>query len=376
MMERYPMVEDLIPAARRRIPRFAMDFLEHGAGDERLLEKNRRVFDEVVLVPRYMSDFQAPDLSKTLFGKTHALPFGIAPVGLGGLIWPGVEGLNAEAARLNGIPMVLSCVASASLEDMAAAAGDMLWLQLYPPRDEAIRSDLMDRAVKAGIDVLMVTVDVPSPARRERALRSGLSMAPKISPRYLLQAAAHPLWSAGMLRHGMPRFESFRPYLPKGASLQEAAAFVAGQIQRRVTLDEVKAIRAAWPGRLVVKGILHEADAEAVLDAGADGILVSNHGGRQSDAAPPSLTALKTIRAAVGDRVPLFLDSGVRTGLDVLRGLASGADFVFLGRPFFYGAAALGARGPRHVVDILKDELLHSMRQAGMGQDTQLIDIE
>ncbi|MGI9493873.1 MAG: alpha-hydroxy acid oxidase [Geminicoccaceae bacterium] len=366
MMQQYPMIEDLIARAHRRIPRYAIDYLEHGSGRERLLARNRMAFDDTQITPRYMRDMSALDPSKTLFEKTYALPIGIAPVGMGSLIWPGAELLNAKAAKEREIPMTLSTVACASIETVAEVADGRLWFQLYSPKDETIRWDLLDRARNAGVEVLIVTVDVPVPPRRERTLKSGLSVVPRITPSNVWRAMLHPIWSTATLSHGIPRFRNFSPYLPKHASLQEAAIFVRSQLGRPLLPDELKAIRDRWPGKLIVKGVLHAEDALRAVELGADGVLVSNHGGRQSDAAPATLSALPDVVEAVNGKAVVLLDSGVRSGLDVLRALTLGADFVLLGRAFFYGMAALGRPGANHVVNILRDELTHAMRQHGV----------
>jgi isopentenyl diphosphate isomerase/L-lactate dehydrogenase-like FMN-dependent dehydrogenase len=360
------MIEDLIPRAHRRIPPYAIDYLEHGSGRERLLVRNRTAFDDIQITPRYMRDMSTFDPSKTLFGKTYALPIGIAPVGMGSLIWPGAELLNARAAKEREIPMTLSTVACAPIETAAEAAEGRLWFQLYSPKDEAIRWDLLERARAAGVDVLIVTVDVPVPPRRERTLKSGLSVVPKITPRNVWQAMLHPIWSTATLRNGIPQFQNFSPYVPENASLQEAVTFVRSQLGRPLLPDELKAIRDRWPGKLIVKGVLHAEDALRAVELGADGVLVSNHGGRQSDAAPATMLALPDVIEAVNDKAAVLLDSGVRSGLDVLRALNQGADFVLLGRAFFYGLAALGRQGADHVVNILRDELTHAMRQHGV----------
>ena len=370
LMRRYPMIDDLIPVAHRRVPRYAIDYLEHGAGRERLVQSNRNAFDNVRITPRYLNDMNGLDLSATLFGQRYDLPIAIAPVGMGSLIWPGAEMINARAAARNNIPLTLSTVGCASIELLSEATEGRLWYQLYSPREETIRWDLLKRARAAGIDVVMLTIDVPVPPRRERTIRSGLSVVPKITAGNVVRAALHPFWSIQVLRHGIPQFRNFEPYVPDGASFQEAANFVRGQFGRAISLDEIKAIRDRWQGKLIIKGILHPEEAEAVVDLGADGVLVSNHGGRGSDASPPSIEALPAIAQAIGKKAMVLLDSGVRSGLDVLRACSLGADFVLLGRPFFYGIAALGRHGANHVVDILREELIHAMRQHGFVRPT------
>ncbi len=367
-MQKYPMIDDLIPVAHRRLPQFSQDYLEHGAGRETLLRRNREAYDNVHITPRYMRDMSVIDTSKTLFGKTYQLPFGIAPIGMGGMIWPNAESALAKTAASREIPMVLSTVACASIEATAERCNGHLWYQLYSPADETIRWNLLERASNAGVEVLVVTVDAPGPARRERPSRSGFSMAPKVTARMIMQALLHPRWTAGILKSGMPRFSNFRRSQPANVTLQASANDVRQQLGRQVLPTELEAIRQRWPGKLVVKGILDPQDALTAVAAGADGIVVSNHGGRHTDTSPTSLEVLPAIRQAVGADISLILDSGVRSGLDIYRALATGADFVLLGRPFYYGLAALGPLGAGHVVNILADELQQSMRQ--LGADT------
>ncbi|MGI9508941.1 MAG: alpha-hydroxy acid oxidase [Geminicoccaceae bacterium] len=366
LIQTYPMIDDLIPPAHRRLPLYAADYLEHGSGRERLVARNRAAFDDVGIMPSYLRMDGTVDTSKDLFGQRYDLPIGIAPVGMGSLIWPGAELINARAAARHKIPMTLSTVACASIETVAELADGHLWYQLYSPRDETLRWDLMRRAQEAGIEVLMVTVDAPVPPRRERTLKSGLSVVPRVTPGNVMRAMLRPFWSIEILKEGIPQFRNFAPYLPEGASLQEAATFVRSQFGRSIAKDELKAIRDRWPGKLIVKGILDPADAIAAVEIGADGLLVSNHGGRGSDAAPTSIEALPKVVEAVQGKATILLDSGVRSGLDVLRAKTLGADFVLLGRPFFYGLAALGKKGADHVVAILREELVHAMRQHGV----------
>ncbi|MEM5544302.1 alpha-hydroxy acid oxidase [Sulfitobacter sp. AS92] len=365
LMQQYPTIDDLIPMAHRRVPQFAQDYLEHGAGRETLLTRNQSAFDDIQITPRYMRDISSIDTSKSLFNRKYDLPFGIGPVGLGGLIWPRSENYTAAAAAEFNIPISLSTVASTTIETMAEQTNGQMWFQLYSPKSESIRFDLINRAIAAGVEVLTVTVDVPSPARRERTLRSGLSLVPKITARNIAQAAQNPNWSLQTLRYGIAEFKMFHKYMEDGQSLAERMKFVTDQVGRQILPDELAQIRDRWPGKLVVKGVLHPDDAKYLNSVGVDGVIVSNHGGRQSDASPTTISMLPQIRSVAGD-MAVMLDSGVRSGLDVFRALTLGADFVFLGRPFFYGAAALGAEGPSHVAKVLQEELSQTMRQMGV----------
>ena len=372
MLNRYPTVDDLVPVARRRLPRFSLDYLEHGAAAETLVEANRAFFNQISITPRYLRDVSDIDTTTRLFDRDYAQPFGIAPIGLGGMIWPGADGLLADAARRADIAYVLSTVGTASIETAAANSAGQLWFQLYSPRDEGMRRDLLARAQAADIDVLCLTVDAPSRARRERPLRSGFSMTGNVTLRTLSQAMICPRWALELSRAGFPSFDNFQPYFDSSHSREQQVKFVGDQLARQVTPQEFAEIRQLWPGKLLVKGILHAKDAEQVLALGADGIVVSNHGGRQTDGAPTSIDALRRIRQHVGPDQLLILDSGVRCGLDVFRAMAVGADFVLIGRAFYYGMAALGEAGASHVIDILNDELTQTMRQMGVTRTEQI----
>lgn len=365
LMLRYPRISDLIPRASRRIPRFAWGYLNHGQGRETLLRDNTGAFDRVRLGQTVLNDLGTPDTSAQVLGQTHAFPFGISPVGLTSMMWPGGEKLLARVASETGIPMTLSCVANARLEDIAPLATTGLWFQLYALEDPVPRLDLVRRAEAAGVETLVVTIDVPVTSRREFASVSGLPARGRLTPRMMAQAMLCPEWGLRTLHRGRPDFVNFRPYVPDGASFTDLGDFAASNLGRRVTPAEIEEIRAVWPGKLVIKGVMSAQDARRALDLGADALWISNHGGRQSDAVMPALDALVALRESFAD-TPLILDSGVRSGLDVLRALRLGADFVFLGRSWFYGMGAIGPRGAQHVADILAAELSYSMRQLGV----------
>ena len=365
-MLRYPRIQDLIPRARRRMPGFAWGYLEHGQSRETRLAENIAVFDRVTLGQSVLHDMGAPDTSTEILGQRFARPFGIAPVGLTSMMWPDGEHHFARVARETNLPMVLSTVANVPLEKIAPEAGGKMWFQLYATEDRAARLDLVHRAEAAGVDTLVITIDVPVTSRREVASISGLPPRGRLTARMVAQATLCPDWALRTLKRGRPDFVNFRPYLPETASFEDMGDFAARNLGRRATPDEIAEIRALWPGKLVIKGILSEADARTALDLGADALWVSNHGARQNDAVLPSLTALQMLRPRFPDTC-LILDSGIRSGLDVLRALRLGADFVFLGRPWFYGLAALGPSGAGHVADILNAELEHAMRQLGVA---------
>lgn len=354
--------------ARRRLPRIAFDFIEGGVEDERCLERNEAAFARHCLVPRYLVDVSKRDQSTSLFGRTYSSPFGIAPTGLAALLRPEADLMLAEAAAAANIPFVMSGTSTASIEAAARIAPTHTWYQLYAARDPKISEDLIRRARDAGLSTLVVTVDVPVSSKRERNIRNGFGQAVKLKLSTLgtiAEALTHPGWIAGYLRHGIPRFENWKPYAPPGAKAETLANFVASQMSPPLTWRDLETFRRLWPRHLVVKGILHPDDAVRAAAIGVDGIVVSNHGGRQLDQAPATLDALVEIHAAVGEKVTLILDSGVRRGADVLKALCLGARFVLVGRATLYGVAAGGLPGARRAIDILRDEIDRVMAQIG-----------
>ncbi len=364
--QRYPCVADLEATAKRRMPRFAWEYVSGGIGNETCIARNRRALDEVKLSPQYLVDgADDPDLRCTLLGQNYNLPFGIAPIGLSGLMWPKTSEILAAAAKQNNIPCALSTFATAGLEDIQTIAGEHAWFQLYPPKDLAIRTELLDRAHKSGYDTLIVTVDIPVETRRDRDIRNGLSVPPLFNIKTLLQILARPQWALATLLAGQPEFETLKRYIPHGASLEQAATFLSDQVSWHVTPQLLAEIREQWPGKLIVKGVLTPEDAEICQRIGADSLVVSNHGGRQLDAACSALDVIGEIRNTVGRDMPLIADGGVRNGLDIARMLAMDADFVLLGRPFVYAVAALGDRGGNHVIEVLRDELKCTLAQLG-----------
>lgn len=373
--ERFPSVAHMQAAAKKRLPKFAYDYLAGGIGRETALETNRRALDEIKLMPRYLCDnADAPDCSRELLGRTYAAPFGVAPIGLSGLMWPRAPEHLARAARSHNIPFTLSGFATTSMEDIATIAGSHAWYQHYVTVDDDINRSMLKSARDAGYEVLIITVDIPTATRRDRDIINGVSIPPRMDARTILSAAVRPRWSWQTLRAGLPRFRNLLPYMPTGASLDQAAVFVTELIEGHVSLDRLQRLREMWPGKFIVKGILDAEEARQCSRIGVDAIVVSNHGGRQLDAAPSALHVLSDIRQAVGTDIPLLADGGARNGLDILRFLACGADFVLLGRAFMYGVAAMGAPGADHVMKILKQEFRMSMGQLGCGAVKDLPD--
>jgi L-lactate dehydrogenase (cytochrome) len=364
----YPTLLALERRARRRIPYFAFDFLHDATGDQLARPRNIAALREIEIVPRYCVDVSAVNAGVRLFGRAYPAPVVMSPVGMDGAIWPGATRILAGTARDTGLPYMTGTMATAPLEEVAQTAPESLWFQLYtmPVQDHRVTFDLVRRAEAAGALVLAVTVDIPAPARRVRDMRNGLSMPMRISPRMMAATLLRPAWLAALLREGMPHMENMAPYCRQGARRREFDLFVkTARAASAVTWDTLARIRDRWPRAMVVKGILHPADAEKALALGLDGLVVSNHGGRQFDAAPAPIDVLPAIRAAVGWRLCVLMDGGIMSGLDVLKALACGADAVLVGRAFMLGLAALGPDGARHVAETLMEELRIALAQTG-----------
>lgn len=365
-LTQFPSVPSFRAAARRRLPRFAFDYLDGACGEEDAARRNVEAFRRVLLRPRFGVDVSEVSTEVELLGRRWSSPIGISPVGYGNMYWPGAEEALAAAAQAANVPFGVSTVTIKSLETLAAIAPDVLWFQLYHHSDMKLTEDLVHRARAVGVEVLLFTIDLPTTSKRNRDLVNRFTMPFKPGLGFYAELARAPRWSLATLRAGMPYPATLVPYGPPGLSPSEAAAMVDPMLSTVTTWEHVERIRALWPGKFVVKGILRPDDAEKAVAAGADAIIVSNHGGRQFDAAPASIDVLPEITRAVGAKVPLLLDSGVRGGLDVLRGLVRGASLVLSGRSFYYGAAAMGPDGGPHALSLLHAELQSNMRQMGV----------
>ena len=366
---RYPGLSDLRARARGRIPHFVFEYLDSGTGSEATMRRNREMLDRVRFLPGILSGPMTPDLGVKLFDTDLALPFGIAPVGMSGLIWPDAEVLLARAAARAGIPYTLSTVAAQTPEHVAPALGAHGWFQLYPPKDPGILRDILARAKAAGFKAVALTVDVPVASRRERQTRSGLTHPPRTTPRILWQVAKRPAWAWAMLPHGLPRLRTIESYMDNRKSLPPTE-HIGYLLRTSPDLAYVRAVRDLWDGPLMLKGVMNPADATGLEKAGVDGIWLSNHAGRQFDGAPSSIEMLPAMRKAT--KLPIIFDSGVEGGLDILRALALGADFVMLGRAWHYALAALGAAGPDHLADMLRRDLEANLGQMGIERLTDL----
>ena len=358
-------IADLRHLARKKLPKIVFDYIEGGAEDENGLAENRAAFSRYRLLPRYLTDCGAINLKTALFGKTYAAPFGIGPTGIAGLFHPGGDLLLASAAFNVNIPFVMSGTSSAAIESLPPEHAKNAWYQLYTGRDHKIDEDIVRRARDAGIQTLVLTVDSEVRTKRERDLRNQF-FAPRLKFSLLLEALMHPAWVAGYLRAGgRPAFSNFAPYAGPHADTRATMNVMMGHLPGVPTWNDVERYRRLWPGALVVKGLLDPEDARRAVTLGIDGIVVSNHGGRQLDRAPSPLDMLPLIRAAVGDGFPLIFDSGIRRGADIITALCLGAQFVLLGRATLYGLAVGGLAGVSKAVEILRHEVDTTGRQMG-----------
>ncbi|MCA0927959.1 alpha-hydroxy acid oxidase [Ruegeria profundi] len=361
-LDRAASIDDLRARAKRRIPRFAFDLVDGGAEGERNMRRNTEAFEEVELVPRYMVDVSMIDTKAELFGQTFDLPFGQAPIGMLNAFWPEADLTLARLCKSENVPYVASSAASTTLEELAEAADGNGWFQLYVSGDHTVTEGLISRAEAAGYDVMMVTVDVPAAGKRDRDIRNQLSVPFKFTPEVMLQLAANPVWSLASLRHGKPNIANYADLLQSATSYADVQKTL---ITPGLTWHQLQQLRDRWKGIFLVKGILHPQDAIKCAELGADGIVISNHGGRQVAFGPPTIEALPAIAEAIDGKLKILLDSGVRRGADILRAKALGADFVLTGRALAYGVGAGGAKGAARAMEILKLELVRALGQLG-----------
>lgn len=357
-------IPDLRLPAKRRLPRFVFDYLDGGAGEETGMSRNIEALDAIQLRPRMLVNVEERDFSTTLMGKKWALPFGTAPIGFCNLMCPGGEQAVAEAAKEANIPCILSTSGTTSMEKYREYAPENAWYQLYVSRVREIADDLVKRADEAGYETLVVTVDIPVAARRPRDLRNNFNVALRITPKFVWELVSHPAWSLATLKAGIPRFENMERYT-KLSGAKPVAGFVSSQISGRFDWDELKKLRDRWKRKLVVKGLLSAEDSVKARDLGCDAVVISNHGGRQLECLPAPIDVIGEIRAAVGPKYPLILDSGIRSGEHILKALAAGADFVLIGRAMMFAISALGPRGAKFAIEMLRDELSRGAAQLG-----------
>ena len=379
-MSKFPRISDLEARAKRRMPPFVGSYLFSGTGMNDARDRTVTDYSQVKLVPRFLRGRLKPSLDINFMGTKFNAPFSVAPIGLSSLIWPGSEKAIAKAANASGYGYGLSTVAGASVEEIGPLAGKMGFFQLYAPENKALAVDLIRRAKEAGFTKMIITVDVPGPSRREEMRIAGAPIGSRSettpSLRVLWQSALHPSWSMAALQQGGKfRFKNLEPYASK-EELSNITKFIGSQLNGSLTWDYFKELRAMWDGPLLVKGALHLEDCRRLIADGADGLIISNHGGRQLDAAPTPISLLPKLRAELGNDAIIAIDSGLRSGIDIARAIALGADFCFLGRAFLMGVAALGTKGAHHVGDVLIEELENVMVQLGVSTLDELKQVE
>ena len=369
---KYPSVEDLRKRAKLKIPKFAFEYLDGGCNNDVNLKKNTDRIRDIELKPKYLVDYRKPSLKTRLFGHTYDAPFGISPVGLQGLMWPKSPEILAKAAFDHNIPFILSTVTTTSIEKIADLTEGSAWFQLYHPTEDKMTIDILRRANEAQCPVLIILADVPSFGYRPRDIRNGLSMPPKMTLSNIINAVKRPNWLLQTIINGQPSFETLKPYMPKNLNLNQLAKFMDRTFSGRLNDDKIKRIRDMWKGKLVLKGAESLHDVEKACKLGLDGVIVSNHGGRQVDVGQATIDSLKTILPVYKNKITLMMDSGIRGGADVARVMATGADFSFMGRTFMYGVSALGKNGGNHTISMLKKQLTQIMEQLSCGEISQL----
>lgn len=363
-----PSVMDYRRRAQKRLPRLAFDYLEGGAEDGAAMAHNASAYADLEFRPDVLVDVSECQLEVPVLGATAAMPAIVGPTGLNGLFWPEADIHLARAAHQAGLPFVLSTASTSLLEDVRAATSGELWLQLYVQRDRRIAEHLMDRAWQSGYTVLFLTVDVPVHGNRDHDKRNGFKLPLRPSRRLLLDLAAHPGWCWRMLRHGGPQLKNLAVSSNARENITEQASALSRQMDLALTWDDVAWLRRAWRGRIVIKGIQGLADARRAHSRGVDGIVLSNHGGRQLESAPCPLEVLPEVAAELGQSLEILVDGGVRRGSDIAKAVALGARAVLLGRAPLYGLAGQGPAGAHEVLAILRAELENTLRLLGRNR--------
>jgi len=364
-LSRILTIADMRKAAQRAMPKVVFDYIDGAVEDELGKARNTEALDAVPMTPNYLVDIQARSHRTSLFGREYAQPFGIAPTGMSNIAWPSADVCLARAAKDADIPYILSTAATTSIEDIGKATDGDFWFQLYAQTDRESNLDLMRRAQEAGAKALVLTVDVPFPSKRERDLRNGFILPMRMTPKMLLDGARKPAWALRFLLNPTPRFATIEQYAGKNASARSLAAFMAARLWQSLTWEDLEWIRGAFDGPFILKGIMSVNDANKAKEAGVDGLIISNHGGRQLDSALAPIDALPAIRDAVGTDMTLILDSGIRRGSHIAKALVQGADFALVGRATLYGAGVAGQPGVDRSLDILTDELDRFLAQVG-----------
>ncbi len=353
-------IDDAIRLSKKRLPKLVFDFIDGASGDDKLAEINSKALDQIRLEPKVFRNVENRKLSKKIFDFHFDYPFGFAPMGMTNLSWPEADKMIAKESAYNNIPTCVSMASSTTLEDMFTFSEGHSWMQIYIFQSEEFIMELLKRAEGIGYEVLILTVDVPILSRRARDDRNGFGYPFKIGPKQFLDFALHPKWSLTTLFKGAPQ--------PMNYVTSKSGDQVFRRKESRGATDwnTLNRVRDAWKGKLIVKGVMNSEDALKIKEAGADAIQVSNHGGRQLDSATASINALPLIRKVLGDDFPILFDSGIRSGSDILRALALGANFVMFGRPLMYAIGADGAKGLRRIINLIKEELSTNLGLVGL----------
>ncbi len=370
-LSRIASIEDLRRVARERIPKPFFDYLENGSFSEITLRANREDLDAIELRQNVMQDVSDRRLGTVMLGERVAMPVALAPVGLCGAMWPNGEVHACRAAQDFGLPFSLSTNALLSIEDVAGSVRLPFWFQLYLTRDRGFTKELIERAHAAGCRVLILTMDLHVEGIRYRDVHNGLGVPPTLTAANAWSILSHPRWTLGMLRSKRWSFGNYAGRVPP-SKIWEMAKLVKEQLDPSFDASCIDWVRKQWPGKLIVKGILEPEDARTAIERGADAVLVSNHGGRQLDGARSSAAAIQDVVDAVDGRAELFVDGGIRSGLDILKFLALGADGCFIGRAFLYGLGAFGQDGVSKALEILRDELDVAMALTGVTDVRQI----
>ncbi|MEQ9005972.1 MAG: alpha-hydroxy acid oxidase [Pseudomonadales bacterium] len=359
-------IEDLRRLHRRRVPKMFYDYVDSGSWDELTYEANERDFAPIRLRQRVAVDMDNRSLRSTMIGEPVAMPVALAPTGLTGMQHPDGEIHAARAAERFGVPFTLSTMSICSIEEVAAATTEPFWFQLYVMRDRDFIGRLIDRAKAAGCSALVLTLDLQIMGQRHKDIRNGLSTPPKLGPSALLDMLRRPRWCLGMLRSGRRGFGNVVGHVEGAENMNSLAEWSASQLDPTLSWDDVAWVKERWGGKLVLKGIMEPVDARLAADSGADALVVSNHGGRQLDGAPSTIDALPAIVDAVGDRIEVWMDGGIRSGQDVFKALAMGARGTMIGRAFLYGLGAMGEAGVTRCLEIIARELDLTMAFCGL----------
>ncbi|BCH55729.1 alpha-hydroxy acid oxidase [Agrobacterium vitis] len=358
-------IDDLKREARRRVPKMFFDYADSGSWTESTYHANESDFSRIKLRQRVLVDMTERSLASTMIGEPVTMPVALAPTGMTGMQHADGEILAAEAAEAYGVPFTLSTMSICSIEDVALHTRRPFWFQLYVMKDRDFVHSLIDRAKAARCSALVLTLDLQILGQRHKDLRNGLSAPPKFTPKHLWQMATKPQWCIGMANTRRRHFGNIVGHAKNVSSLSSLSAWTAEQFDPKLSWSDVAWIKERWNGKLILKGILDADDARAAADSGADAIIVSNHGGRQLDGAPSSISMLASIVEAVGDRIEVHIDGGIRSGQDVLKALALGAKGTYIGRPFLYGLGADGRAGVQRALEIIARELDISMALCG-----------